>query len=219
MKKVPVPAPFSIFTILFTGNWPAVCSVYLSRGQLFPVTRIILELQHIICYNEKNMLQGLAYESDNRKTAAYPVLGDGVPKINQLPLFLRGAYRFRVIEILSTSFLAAEPVEKINLAAMRKHYFKLMELSGMACAFQLNSISAYTKNKMLEEGIPFVLVGKEVYLPFLGVVLNDNVQSERTPPVRLSFMSQKLLLSALYHNVTQMTVTEMQSCWGSAKCR
>lgn len=103
------------------------------------------------------------------------------PKINQLPLFLRGAYRFRVIEILSTSFLAAEPVEKINLAAMRKHYFKLMELSGMACAFQLNSISAYTKNKMLEEGIPFVLVGKEVYLPFLGVVLNDNVQSERRP--------------------------------------
>lgn len=136
------------------------------------------------------------------------------PKINQLPLFLRGAYRFRVIEILSTSFLAAEPVEKINLAAMRKHYFKLMELSGMACAFQLNSISAYTKNKMLEEGIPFVLVGKEVYLPFLGVVLNDNVQSERTPPVRLSFMSQKLLLSALYHNVTQMTVTEMAKLLG-----
>ena len=139
------------------------------------------------------------------------------PKINQLPLFLRGAYRFRVIEILSTSFLAAEPVEKINLAAMRKHYFKLMELSGMACAFQLNSISAYTKNKMLEEGIPFVLVGKEVYLPFLGVVLNDNVQSERTPPVRLSFMSQKLLLSALYHNVTQMTVTEMAKLLGVSK--
>ena len=87
MKKVPVPAPFSIFTILFTGNWPAVCSVYLSRGQLFPVTRIILELQHIICYNEKNMLQGLAYESDNRKTAAYPVLGDGVPQ-NQSASFI-----------------------------------------------------------------------------------------------------------------------------------
>ena len=113
--------------------------------------------------------------------------------------------------------MAAEPVEKINLAAMRKHYFKLMELSGMACAFQLNSISAYTKNKMLEEGIPFVLVGKEVYLPFLGVVLNDNVQSERTPPVRLSFMSQKLLLSALYHNVTQMTVTEMAKLLGVSK--
>ena len=57
------------------------------------------------------------------------------PKINQLPLFLRGAYRFRVIEIVSTSFLAAEPVEKINLAAMRKHYFKLMELSGSMEAF------------------------------------------------------------------------------------
>lgn len=128
---------------------------------------------------------------------------------DRFPLFLRGAYRFSVIELLNTSFLAAAPVEKVNLATMRKHYRKLMELSGMACAFQMDSISAYTKNKLLEEGIPFVLTGKEVYLPFLGVVLNSETQAEKIPPARLSFISQKLLLTALYHNVTQMTVTEM----------
>lgn len=127
----------------------------------------------------------------------------------RFPLFLRGAYRFSVIELLNTSFLAVTPVEKVNLATMRKHYRKLVELSDMACAFQLDSISAYAKNKMLEEGIPFILAGKEVYLPFLGVVLNSDAQVEKIPPARLSFMSQKLLLTALYHDVTQMTVTEM----------
>lgn len=127
----------------------------------------------------------------------------------RFPSFLRGAYRFSVVELLSIRFLAAAPVEKINLATMRKHHRRLMELSGMACAFQMDSISTYTKNKLLEEGIPFVLTGKEVYLPFSGVVLNGKAQTEKAPPVRLSFMSQKLLLTALYHHVSQMTVTEM----------
>lgn len=127
----------------------------------------------------------------------------------RFPLFLRGAYQFSVVELLNICFLAAAPVEKINLATMRKHYRRLMELSGMACAFQMDSVSAYTKNKLLEEGVPFVLTEKEVYLPFLGIVLNNEAQTEKAPPVRLSFMNQKLLLTALYHTVTQMTVTEM----------
>ncbi len=127
---------------------------------------------------------------------------------DRLPLFLKGAYRFSIMQVLSVQFLAVAPVEKINLATMRKHRKRLMELTGMECVFQMDSTSAYTKNKMLEDGIPFVLTDKEIYLPFLGIVLGS---SEKEPhrPERISFMTQKLLLTALYKEVHQATVTEM----------
>lgn len=127
---------------------------------------------------------------------------------NALPLFLKGAYHLKVLRIADMSFLTAEPIEKVNLATMRKHRKKLMEIAGMECAFWLDAISAYAKKKMLEEGIPFLLEDKELYLPFLGIVLN-NKKKERTPPPRISFLTQKMLLTVLYKGIFDATVTEM----------
>lgn len=127
---------------------------------------------------------------------------------NTLPLFLKGAYHLKVLRIANMSFLTAAPIEKVNLAAMRKHRKKLMEIASMECAFQLEEISAYAKQKMLEEGIPFIIEGRELYLPFLGVVL-ANKRKERTPPPKISFLTQRMLLTILYKKIFNATVTEM----------
>lgn len=125
-----------------------------------------------------------------------------------LPLFLRGAYLLKVLRIAGVSFLSALPIEKVNLAAMRKHRKNLMEITGMECAFRLETISAYAKQKMLEEGIPFIIEDKELYLPFLGMVLN-NKRKEKTLPVRISYQTQRMLLTILYKGIADATVTEM----------
>lgn len=127
--------------------------------------------------------------------------------VNILPLFLKGAYHLKVLRIADISFLSASPIEKVNLATMRRHRKKLMESTGMECAFQLDAISAYSKQKMLEEGIPFMLKDKELYLPFLGMVLT-NKKEEKTPPPKISFLTQKMLLTVLYHGIFNATVTE-----------
>jgi hypothetical protein len=62
---------------------------------------------------------------------------------------LRRTYLWKVLQIADMSFLSAAPIEKVNLAAMRKHRTKLMETTGLECAFQLKTISAYAKQKML----------------------------------------------------------------------
>ena len=130
------------------------------------------------------------------------------PDANILPLFLKGAYHLKILRLADMCFLTASPIEKVNLATMRKHRKKLVELTGMECAFQLETISAYAKQKMLEEGIPFILEEKELYLPFLGIVLASK-KKERTPPPRISFLTQKMLLTILYHEISSVTVTEM----------
>lgn len=128
--------------------------------------------------------------------------------ITVVPLYLKGTYHLKILQIANISFLTAAPIEKVNFATMRKHRKKLMEITDMECAFQLKTISTYVKNKMLEEGIPFILEGKELYLPFLGIVLT-NKKREKTPPPRISFLTQRMLLTILYHEIFSATVTEM----------
>jgi hypothetical protein len=136
---------------------------------------------------------------------------------NALPLFLRGAYELKTLQVEGVSFLCAAPKEKVNLAAMRKHRNKLKELTGMECVFCVDSISTYTKGKMLEEGIPFILGEKEVYLPFLGMILNNAVKKDKERPLRIAYLTQKMLLTVLYQKITNASVTDMAKILGVSK--
>ena len=41
------------------------------------------------------------------------------------------------------------------------------------CDLFLDVASYYMKEKIIEDGIPFVLKGKQVYLPFIGYMLSN----------------------------------------------
>lgn len=134
-----------------------------------------------------------------------------------LPSLLRDSYQFKLLSIAGVQFLCAQPKEKINLVSLRKHRRKLEETTNLICAFLLETISAYSKRKLIQEGIPFILKNKELYLPFLGIVLTGGSQKDRVPPVQFSFITQKLLLMALYQDITVCSVTEYAGLLGVSK--
>lgn len=147
-------------------------------------------------------------ENQMEKLLHIPCVESEYYDMNLLPLFLKGTYHLKVFKIANISFLAMSPVERINLATMRKHRKKMMEITCMECAFQFEHVSAYTKNKMLEEGIPFILNNKELYLPFLGIAI-ANKKEEKIPPLQISFLTQKMLITILYKGIFNISVTEM----------
>lgn len=55
-----------------------------------------------------------------------------------------------------------------------------------------DSTSFYIKEKLLEEGIPFVLKDKQVYLPFIGYLLSNENERKISPVHLISFLTQKL---------------------------
>ena len=44
---------------------------------------------------------------------------------------------------------------------------------------------------MMEEGIPFVIEGKQVFLPFIGYLLSKENERELAPVHLISFLTQK----------------------------
>ena len=118
----------------------------------------------------------------------------------KLPLACRNIFELNIVRLGQQEFLLAAPKEDLNLTELRKMRMQLERYTGYPCAFYLKKINWYAAPKMVEEGIPFVWVNHQVYLPFLGMLLQENAQRTVKNCAVISFLTQKLLLKALYEN-------------------
>lgn len=134
-----------------------------------------------------------------------------------LPLYLRNGYDLYAMTVQNVQCLLAQPKEPANLTALRKQCGQLKKLTGLDCVLCLDGVRIYTKDKMLSEGIPFVIAGQQIYMPFLGVALNKNGMREIPQAERISFSTQKLLLTAIYQKWKQVTLTEAAMALGMSK--
>ena len=120
--------------------------------------------------------------------------------VEKLPLGCRNAFELTIIEIQNQEILLATPVDMMNLTELRKMRIQLERYTGYRCVFYLKKANWYSIPKMVEEGIPFIWENHQIYLPFMGMLLKNNEQ--RTPKncSVISFLTQKMLLKALYEN-------------------
>lgn len=120
--------------------------------------------------------------------------------INNLPLGCRNVFDLSVMKMGQIEFLLASPLEDMNLTELRKMRMRLESYTGYLCAFYLKKVNWYAAPKMVEEGIPFVWENRQVYLPFVGMLLNTDAARIPKSCSVISFLTQKLLLKALYEN-------------------
>jgi hypothetical protein len=137
--------------------------------------------------------------------------------LDTLPLYLRNVYELFVLTIQHVQCLLARPKEPANLTVLRKQSVQLKKLTGLDCVLCLEGARIYTKEKMLAEGIPFVIVGQQVYMPFLGVALSRNGVRGTERPEHIAFITQKLLLTAIYQSWARITLTEAATKMGVSK--
>ena len=137
--------------------------------------------------------------------------------IQKLPLAYQSSYELNVMTIGTQEALIAAPKEKIPLATLRKQQRQMTIYTGLPCVLYLTDINYYARDTMLEEGIPFVWEGHQIYLPFMGTLLDDHQGRIITPCVKISFLTQKLLLTALYQCWQNVTVTKAAGILGVSK--
>lgn len=134
-----------------------------------------------------------------------------------LPLLYTGLYQLYTVKMSGIQWLMAEPKENPGLASMRKNQKQLEKLTGLNCALYLKNLNTYSKDVMINEGIPFVVEGKHMYLPFIGVLLADTSDRTLAPISQISYLTQKILLMAIYEKWHEMTVTKIAESIGVTK--
>ncbi len=124
-----------------------------------------------------------------------------------LPLIYKSLYKIYTVSSNGVVWLALEPKDKLGLSQLRKNRAYLEKMKQVNCVLFLEEATFYSVDKMKEEGIPYVLKEKEIFLPFLGMLLSNNGQRIIKPVHIISFLTQKILLTGLYEEFDKATVT------------
>lgn len=126
---------------------------------------------------------------------------------DKLPLAFKGRYNVYKVEMNGALWTAIHPKGPAGLITLRKDRTKIEKLTALNCALFLDQATFYIKEKLIEEGIPFVIKGKAVFLPFVGYLLNNKQDRELTPVHLISFLTQKMLLTAIYEKWVDVKAT------------
>jgi len=125
----------------------------------------------------------------------------------KLPLAYRGRYDIFTVETNGVLWMAIHPKDDIGLVVLRRDRAVVEKITGLNCAVFLDRTTFYIKEKMIEEGIPFVIDRKQVFLPFIGYLLSKENERELAPVHLISFLTQKMLLIAIYERWNEVKVS------------
>ena len=117
----------------------------------------------------------------------------------QLPPFLRERYRFAQAELLGLNALFvidANPEEQ-SPATVRKHMDLLQTKQHADLIYVRAQVTAYNRKRLIEQKVPFIVPGNQMYLPMLAIDLREHFRRIREESPTFSPSTQVVVLYAL----------------------
>lgn len=131
-------------------------------------------------------------------------------EVNNLPHYLRSNRRFVLLEICSVKCLAISyNSREFSLPTFQKQKSKLREFTDAQIILCLDQISSHQRSSLIEAQVAFVVPGNQMYLPFLGIALQEYYKKQPVPPDMLTAMAQYVFLYLLYNNKERLNRTEI----------
>lgn len=129
-------------------------------------------------------------------------------KEKQLPLFILNDFLVQKAIINDIECLALVPNGDLpTLPSFKKQISIIKEIENVPIFLQLDAISSFRKQNLLENKVPFILKDKMVYLPFMATYLT-NTYHEGTTVEKLALASQLLFTWILYQNTNKYYISD-----------
>ena len=129
-------------------------------------------------------------------------------KEKQLPLFILNDFVVQKAIINDIECLSLTPKGDLpTLPAFKKQISIIKEIENISIFLQLDVISSFRRQNLLENKIPFILKDKIVYLPFMATYLT-NTQYVDINVEKISLATQLLFTWILYQNANKYYVSD-----------
>ena len=141
-------------------------------------------------------------------TLHQPIQIEPYNEIDNLPLSLRNGLTLYCLDINTVNFLLIKPNDNTGISELRKIHKRIQQLTGCLCVLYLQEFNQYAISKMIEESIPFIVENKQIYIPFLGIALSQSNERILKSCSQISFLTQKLLITAIYQQWEKINITK-----------
>lgn len=141
-----------------------------------------------------------------------------------LPQYLREQLALQVFEIAGrrcVALLLQGEVESLGFKGIQRRVDKTLDLvdePDTEYCMVAEDLSHYLRRRLMQAGIPFVVVDEQIYLPFLGALMTRRRRRRAPAPAggeSLGPAAQVALIALLLHHVpTPVTATGLAGCLG-----
>lgn len=124
---------------------------------------------------------------------------------HSLPIYLQEQYEYCSGALLDLPCLFAFSTGKKTETPLtvKKHLNILSELSGLSVVYIHSSITSWNRARLVEQKIPFIIPGRQMYLPPLGIDFKEFSRKRTTSPrPSLSPAAQRTMLHIFYNKPT-----------------
>ena len=127
---------------------------------------------------------------------------------DRLPHFLRDRYKFAQTELLglhAVLVIDTNPEEQ-SPATVRKHLDMLQTKQPANLIYVRRRVTAYNRKRLIEQKVPFIVPGNQMYLPMLAIDLREHFRTIREESPTFSPSTQVVVLYALLRDAGQVLI-------------
>ena len=132
-------------------------------------------------------------------------------RIKGLPIFLLNTFDYYELNVMDENALLIKPLHKQTAYRLRNWINQIEEISGMKVVLLLDDATPYMIKKMIMDRTAFVVPGKQLYLPFLMMM----IKTERNKPMKtirkFSPVTQLIFLYILYSDSSSFSIGQLAS--------
>lgn len=132
-----------------------------------------------------------------------------------MPNFIHERYELKVVTLDGKKVVFVYPNEELEpVNSIKKHLDLISKTENAPAVFVLKYLSYRQKEYLLRDHIPFIVDGKQIYLPFMAVYLQERGDSEKTEITDILPSAQVLLLYYIYHGCGELMTSDASVALG-----
>lgn len=126
-------------------------------------------------------------------------------EFDHLPNYIAARYRLQKVSMDGQKAIFLYPKTELEqIEVLKKHIARIQKNENLPVVLMLNELSYRQKEYLLREKIPFIVDGKQIYLPFMSVYLQERCDAEKQPREDLLPSAQLLLLHFIYGGTKEL---------------
>ena len=130
-------------------------------------------------------------------------------EFKHLPNFIATRYRLQMVSMNEQKMIFLYPKTELEqIEVLKKHIARIQKNENVPVVLVLKELSFRQKEYLIREKIPFIVDGKQIYLPFMAVYLQERCSAEKKTREEILPSAQMLLLHFIYGGAQELSTSQ-----------
>lgn len=129
--------------------------------------------------------------------------------LTHLPNFIATRYRLQLVSMNGQRAIFLYPATELEqIEVLKKHIARIQKNENLPVVLVLKELTYRQKESLLREKIPFIVAGRQIYLPFMAVYLQERCNAEKESREEILPSAQMLLLHFIYGGARELSTSQ-----------